>query len=312
MLHKFTYNDLTDAVDSSDEPFNPVTLSFPTQASRENSSEASSAHVALNTAYNSLKTRLLRSEEENRNLQRRISKMTSHGTSSPKRRNSKTPQEDSPVDRSAILRVKAVDGVASQDGVNHQRHGSWGYASDRTADSNTNQYCRLLEIQLSKIEEERDRLRSELKDVRVKLTEQTLRSESTKHSGGEHTQQVDQLQQQVRAAELQVADAGHKCEMLQKQVRDAQEERSELKAKIRSLERAIAENAKQSRNNVASNGCETDGISPQANVTVFWSFTFRFYLLRVCCGTTSSGGSRHYAGVHSAASCEPTEHAAAR
>ena len=146
-----------------------------------------------------------------------------------------------------MLRPKATDKFATQDRVSHQRHGSWGYTNDRPGESS--QYCRLLEIQLSKIEEERDRLRCELKDVRVKLTDQTLRSENTKRAESEHLQRIEQLQQQVRASELQVADARHEQELLQKQVRDAQVERGELKSKIRSLQRTVTEHTKAASQN---------------------------------------------------------------
>lgn len=249
-----------DLLDSGDESSKPATLSFPTEASKDKPGEVSPAHVALNTAYKSLKTRLLRSEAENKKLQRRLTKMSSPTDTSVPNSSSaaKVPQEDSVGEvHGNLLRPKVTQRIANQDNINHQRHGSWGYTNDRPGE--TGQYCRLLEIQLAKIEEERDRLRSELKDVRVKLTDQTLRSENTKRQETEHLQHIKRLQEQVRTAELRVADAGHQHEMLQKQVRDAQVERGELKSKIRSLERSLTENTKPAPRTSRAHPAEKNG-----------------------------------------------------
>lgn len=218
--------------------------------------EITQAHVALSTAYNSLKTRLIRSETEKEALKRELRATQSKPQTSDSPTMRRSPQHDRSLNPQRhefvpndpnILRKKLNNGLARQepDSV-HARHGSWGYANDNPHAEG--QYCKLLEIQLSKVEEERCRLQEELREVRLKLTEMSLKSDQSKrHQVGVVAQPDPSMVALQRDLQQQVVELTGQNEMLDHRYRDSLREKDVLKSTIVALKKQLSEKPQRDR-----------------------------------------------------------------
>ena len=200
----------------------------------------------MSTAYNSLKTRLLKSEAEKQELKRELKGMHSHyrekDQSSPTMQ--RTPQVSSgpelALNGSHILRQKQ-NVACREDSNTHQRHGSWGYSNDHLRTEN--QYLKLMEVQINKVEEERNRLQTELKEVRLKLAEYSMKSDQVKAKEQQNMCNVSthrELARQLAEAKERLTVLSEQNQTLLKSEKDLKCEKEVLQDKIVSCEKLLS------------------------------------------------------------------------
>lgn len=144
-------------------------------------SEIRQAHTALNTAYHSLKTKLNKVENENKGLKALLRK---HETINMSFSTSQTGENGTPPQNGGlqlpstnVSRPEATkhhqNGLLRRHSARlseenqHRRHGSWAHFNDVSSPSGE-QYVKFMEMQIESTEKERNVLKAELEQLRLR------------------------------------------------------------------------------------------------------------------------------------------------
>ena len=133
-------------------------------------SEIKQAHTALTTAYSSIKTKLSKVEQQNKELKMLLNRKknipdqsTGYRGGGVDRNSVNGDVATKPTSHSEILRQKRP-GLTEES--HHKRHGSWAYFNDKTSDQGS--YVQFIEAQIENNEKEKMRLQEELEQLRVR------------------------------------------------------------------------------------------------------------------------------------------------